>query len=138
MAKMVKIASFAGRHEAELAAYFLQRHGLNAFAGASYHGEVQATSTHSTHMDCPVWVSTTDGAEAEALLKKVADGGFADADPNRDSRDGLGAALALAIAPEPGFRQPPRMLLWAPILIVLAIPAVGFLARVLWVALTTR
>lgn len=132
MAEMVQIAAFAERHEAELAAYFLQRHGLNAFAGASYHGEVQATSTHSSRMDCPIWVSAADYLEAEALLKKVVDGGFADADPNKDSRQGLGAALALAIAPEPGYRRPHPLALWAPFLAIPALLMVGFLARLIW------
>ena len=138
MAEMVQVAAFAGRHEAELAAYFLQRHGLNAFAGASYHGEVQATSTHSVHMNCPVWVSASDLQEAEELLKQVADGGFADADPNNDSPDGLGAALAAAIAPEPSYRRPHPLLLWGPVLILPAFAVVWFLARLLWTVVATR
>ncbi|HYC99100.1 hypothetical protein [Brevundimonas sp.] len=138
MAKMVQVAGFAERHEAELAAYFLQRHSLNAFAGASYHGEVEATSTHSGHMECPVWVSASDYPEAVELLKKVTNGGFADADPNKDSREGLGAALALAIAPEPGYRRPHPLVLWAPILCVPALAVLGFLVKLLWTALASQ
>lgn len=136
MANMVEIACFAHRNEAELTAYFLQRHGLNAFAGAGYHGEVSSASTHGNHMGSPVWVSDGDFREAQALLRKVAEGGFADADPNRDSREGLGAALALALAPEPGYRKPAAWMLWAPLFCIPALLVIGFLGRLLWLALT--
>jgi VIT1/CCC1 family predicted Fe2+/Mn2+ transporter len=120
VAKMVQIAAFAERHDAELAAYFLQRHGLNAFAGASYHGEVQATSTHMRNADCPVWVSHSDYREARRLLDRVRRGEFSDADPEKDSREGLGAALGAAIGPTPGYRSPSSVALLAPFAAILA------------------
>lgn len=118
MAKMVEIASFADRQDAELAAYFLQRHGLNAFAGSGYHGENAATSVHRSGHDCAVLVSEDGYDEARDLFARVLKGEFSDADPDQDSRRGLGAALAQAVAPTPGYKTPPQWMLWVPFLLI--------------------
>lgn len=115
---MVEVASFADYHDAELAAYFLQRHGLNAFAGSTYHGERAGMSVHKRAVDTPVFVDATDEKEARQLLESVIAGAFADADPDRDSRAGLGAALAERVAPSPSYKPSPKWLQLAPLIAI--------------------
>lgn len=116
----VEIACFIKPEHARLALDFLTGHGIAASIPTDYAPRRWVTPPTR------VYVEQTQAAKAIALFNKILAGDYADEDPLTNTEGGLGAALAEAILPAPGFRPPTRLQGLAPliVLLILAVAAV--------------
>lgn len=117
---LVEIACFVEDEHAELAARFLRRHGVKAKVPVMYF----RWKVNHPHR---VFVDRGQAEKAKELLRRVAAGEFSDEDPLDNTRGGLGAALAAAVLPKPGYRPPSWIEGHGPIVLIL-------LAGVAWAA----
>lgn len=125
--RLIEIARFTDPGDAELAAYFLYRHGLNATAPSTRYSRGVGMALTGAVGETPVLVDASQAEEAIELFRRVLAGEFSDEDPHRNSKAGIGAALANAVLPDPTFRTPSRLAALAPLIVLLALPAIGFI-----------
>lgn len=118
----VEIACFVNREHAELAAEFLARHQIRASVPVNYFHRWVAHPNR-------VYVEAAKADRAAALLQKVAEGAYADQDPLTNSKGGLGAALAEAVLPAPGFRPLTKLQGFAPLIILVLAVTIGVVGR---------
>jgi len=111
----VEIACFSEPGPAELAVEFLRRHGVAASIPAVYFPHRQGVPATR------VYVKPAQAAKAVALFERVLAGEFADEDPTHSSSGGLGAALAEAILPAPGYRPPTVLEGFAPLIVIVVV-----------------
>ena len=123
---LVEIARFDSDGVALLAARFLQSHGLTASA-PSFPYSRSIGSAAGGIGETPLLVEEGQVAEAKLLFERVVAGEFAEEDPTRGSKSGLGAALAEALLPDPAFKQPTRLEGLAPVIAVVALPVIGLI-----------
>ncbi len=121
---LVEIARFDGDGVAQLAARFLQAHGITASV-PSFPYSRSIGSAGGGIGETPLLVEESQLDEASKLLNRVVVGDFADEDPTRGTRGGLGAALAESLLPDPAFKQPGRLQALAPVMVVVALPILG-------------
>lgn len=122
----VQIACFTQPEEAELAADFLRRHGIKATIPVSYFPGRYAPSPTR------VLVKESQADAATALLRRVLAGEFADADPDDRTAEGLGAALAEAVLPAPGYRPPTWLEALGPLLFIVAFGILALVGGVIY------
>ena len=126
----VEITRFDSDGVTHLAARFLQAHGITASAPSfPYSGSIGSAA--GSIGETPLLVEESQFDEASLLLNRVIAGDFADEDPARGTRGGLGAALAEALLPDPTFRQPTRLQALAPLIAIIALPAIGLVGVVI-------
>jgi len=113
----VEIANFVEKGHAQLAAPFLRRHRIQASVPIPFPNLHTGTGRTGMIPETPLYVDEKDAAKAADLLNRVLAGGFSDGDPSEGSREGLGAALAEALLPAPGFKNPSRVEKLAPLII---------------------
>jgi hypothetical protein len=109
----VQIACFVEEEHAQLAASFLKRHGVRASVPTMYF-------RWKVNYPHPVFVEQGQAEKATGLFRKVVAGEFADEDPLDNTGGGLGAALAEAVLPAPGFQRPTSLSLLAPFIVLAA------------------
>src|SRR5688500_17576181 len=98
--KRVEIACFTTPEDAELAAEFLRLHGVEAHIPVDYITGRWATPATR------IYVERSKAEMSVKLFRKVLAGEFDGANPYENSPEGLGAALAEAVLPAPGYRPP--------------------------------
>jgi len=128
---LVEIACFVEEEHAQLAARFLRRHGVKTTVPVMY---------FRWKVDHPhrVFVGQGQAEKATELLRKVASGEFADADPDENTGRGLGAALAESVLPAPGFRRLSLLEGLGPLIAIVVFGVVAYLGPVIYRIVTTR
>lgn len=121
----VEIARFAENDNAELAVDFLRSHGISAMM-PPHQG---IGGVRNAIGEASVFVDEAQVAAAQALLKRVARGDFDDADPSEPTGQSLGAALARALRPTPGFQKPTAWVALAPLIAIVATVLLVFFGR---------
>lgn len=128
----VEIACFSDPEPAELARAFLRRHRIAASIPVVYFPRRWA-GVPATR----VFVPLAQAPKAIELFEKVLAGEFADEDPTHNSRGGLGAALAEAVLPAPGFRPPTMLQGLAPVIIIFVVTIAAVVGRAIFQFVTT-
>jgi hypothetical protein len=122
-----EIARFVEPEDAALAAEFLTKWGITAFAPQTPYSRSIGAYASGALGDTPVLVEDAKAEEARHLLRRVQAGEFSVFGDEGETRNGLGAALARAIAADPSYRRPPAWILWSPLGAILLLLVVWFL-----------
>lgn len=123
----VEIARFADEDNARLAVDFLRRHGLVALTPSQRTGWTMRGS--NAIGEATVFVDAAQADLARELLIQAVRGDFDDADSSGSSKRSLGAALAEAVNPKPGFRNPSVWVRLAPFVAIPVLLLLGFIGR---------
>lgn len=115
----VQIACFVEEEHARLAARFLRRHGVKASVPTMYF-------RWKVNYPHPVFAEQAQVEKAAALFRKVISGEYSGEDPLDNTAGGLGAALAEAVLPTPGFERPATLSLLAPFIVLAGGPILFF------------
>lgn len=126
----MEIACFVEDEHAELAARFLRRHGVKAKVPVMYF----RWKVNHPHR---VFVDRGQAEKAKELFLRVAAGEFSDEDPLDNTPGGLGAALAEAVLPKPGYRPPSWIEGHGPIVVVILAMTAWFFGQLLLQSLTS-